>query len=1258
MKKILLLSLILLINSSLLGQSFHIDRKLDTKVEITWSKPMVFSGFNGEEKILIQFESGTYNFPSDSLPIFSKTIYLPAESNNATADIEVLSTEPLTIEEKKALINNNIPSTIVADVKVTWYRKKPIATLSFHPIYKDPITGELIKVTSFNYQITPITSRTSNAANWNFKVNSVLRYGNWVKVGLTKDGIYKISYNELQSMGINAGNLNSAQIRVFGNGGGYLPFDNAEPRFDDLEENSIEVNDGGDGTFNQGDYFLFYGQGPNLWKYTNGRYNHVTHLFSDTTYYFITTDYNIGTPKRIIKKAPISNSADLTLTDFNDHQYHEVDLVNFVKSGRNWYGESFSFTKEQSFPFSFPNAIGNTAEIKARMAFRVIGRPSTFSFNVGNDNILNISHPGSSAGPYAEYAGIRSATNSFNIPSDNFSLDVNFSNPSSSDNGWIDYIEILCDRNLTMNGNQMPFRNEKSLTASVIQYNLSNLNNTRIWNVTAPTEVSEVSLSGNSFKEFGGQINEFVAFNTTNFLSVKNFGKVTNQDLHSIQTADYVIVTHPNFINQANQLAEHHRTKSNLNTVVVTTQQLYNEFSSGSQDITAIKSFNKMLYDRAGNDPSKMLKYVLLLGDASYDYKNRNPGNTNFIPAYQSANSRDPLFSYVSDDYVGFLDDNESDLLSSTLDVGIGRIVASTATQAQDVIDKTIHYLTNPACMRPWRNKIAFVGDDENGVIHMEQSDTLATRINRDYPKYNQNKIYLDAYQQVSNAGGSTYPDVNIALDKATETGSMIINYVGHGGELGLAHERILGVSQIKGYQNIDALALYVTATCEFSRFDDPERTSAGEFVLLNPNGAGLALLTTTRLVYSQPNFELTKKFFAVAFEKIDGEWPKLGDLLRISKVGGSNINTRNFSLLGDPAAQLAYPEYSVMTTSVSDTIKSLQKVTISGSVTNEFGQKQTNFNGVVYPTIYGQSKVQSTLNNDANGVMQFETQNNALFNGKASVTNGDFEFTFIVPKDINFKYGSGKISYYAENGIIDASDSYNNFQIGGRVDSANEDNIGPTVNLWMNDESFIIGGMTDQNPMIYAKVFDENGINTVGNGIGHDIVAVIDENTANSITLNDYYESELNSYQKGTVSYNLSNLSEGKHTLRLKVWDVYNNSGEGVTEFYVSNSSGFNIEHVLNYPNPFTTNTDFYFDHNAIGQQLEVRIQVFTISGKLVKTIDYIDQGESYRAGPINWNGKDDFGDRIGKGTYIYKVKVTNAFGQSVEKFEKIVIL
>ncbi|MGB0392171.1 MAG: type IX secretion system sortase PorU, partial [Salibacteraceae bacterium] len=464
--------------------------------------------------------------------------------------------------------------------------------------------------------------------------------------------------------------------------------------------------------------------------------------------------------------------------------------------------------------------------------------------------------------------------------------------------------------------------------------------------------------------------------------------------------------------------------------------------------------------------------------------------------------------------------------------------------------------------------------------------------------------------------------------------------------------------SQIKGYTNIDALTLYVTATCEFSRFDDPDRTSAGEFTILNPSGSALALLTTTRLVYASENFKLATRFFSNVFEKIDGKRPTLGDLTRLSKVGGSSINTRNFSLLGDPAATLAYPKYSIKTTSAPDTLKSLQEITINGQITDEFGQKISNFNGTIYPTIYAQKRDQNTLNNDGHGVFSFKTQENALFNGKASVSNGDFSFSFIVPKDINFKYGNGKISYYAENGSIDALGSDGKIIIGGLDGDPNSDQIGPEISLWMNDESFITGGLTDENPKILAKVFDESGINTVGNGIGHDITAVIDENTANSITLNEYYESDLDSYKKGVISYNLSNLTEGKHTLRLKVWDVFNNSSEAYTEFVVSNSSSFDITHVLNYPNPFTTNTDFYFDHNAIDQQLTVRIQIFTISGKLVKTIDHIEAPNGYRAGPINWDGRDEYGDRIGKGTYVYKIKATNSFDQTVEKFEKIVIL
>ena len=553
MKKILLLSFIVFSSVGLYSQVPFIKSDLSEQVKLKWINPMTFADFDETSITLLQFKEATYSFPSDSLPYFSQVINLPAGSNDAFVDIEVLESQPLSTEEQKALKNKFIPNKAEAKAIVSWYRKKPLVTIKFTPIYKDPTTQEIFKVISFNYKITPKINRTAKKTNQNFKVNSVLRSGNWVKIGVTKDGIYKISFTDLKSMGINTDGLSSSQLRLFGNGGGYLPFENSKPRFDDLEENAIEIFDGGDGNFNSGDYLLFYGQDPNRWVYNLGRFNHKTHLFSDTTYYFITADYSLGNPKRIIKTNPISQPATVTVSTFTDHQFHEVDLLNFVKSGRNWYGESYSFTKSRTLPFSFPNAITNTAQIKARMAFRVIRRASYFDFTVNGNNILKVSHAGVSGAYYGAYAGIAAGINSFTLPSESFDLTVKFSNPSSSDNAWMDYVEIVCDRQLKMTGAQMPFRNTSSKSNGIIQYNLSNISGARVWNVTSQTSVTEVPLSNSNFKANGGQINEFIAFTSSNYLSVKSFGKVANQDLHGIQNADYVIVTHPNFLNQANQ---------------------------------------------------------------------------------------------------------------------------------------------------------------------------------------------------------------------------------------------------------------------------------------------------------------------------------------------------------------------------------------------------------------------------------------------------------------------------------------------------------------------------------------------------------------------------------------------------------------------------------------------------------------------------------------------------------------------------------
>ncbi|MGB1004532.1 MAG: type IX secretion system sortase PorU, partial [Salibacteraceae bacterium] len=716
MKNLLLFAILFAIFPNVYSQNEEIGIFNDEPIIIQWTSPIQVQEFNLPKTNLLHFKNCGYDHGVSSLPIFEKTVYLSSNNNSAKVSITILESEELESSSLSFIDSKNLDESIQVNTTVSWYRKKPIATFAFNPIFRNSNTGKIEKIISFTYNLSQTNDRSLSATANTYKVNSVLRYGTWVKVGTTQDGIYAISYNDLNSMGISVTGLNSNSIRLFGNGGGYLPFDNSAPRIDDLEENSIEIVDGGDGTFDNGDYLLFYGQSPHRWKPSGTRFNHYTHFFSDTTYYFITTDYNIGSPKRITTLGNPSNPADVTVSTFNDFQYHENDLENFVKSGRNWYGESFSFIKNQSFSFSFPNAVRNTANIKSRMAYRVIGRSSTFTMSTNGNTIQTLSSTGVSGGYYDTYAKVKAGIDNFTLPSDNFKLDVNFSNPSSSDNGWIDYFEINCDRQLIMTGNQMSFRNLNSQTAGVIQYNISG-SGFRIWNVTNPTNVYNKSLINGSIKDLGGQLNEYIAFNSSNYLSPKKFGKVANQDLHSIPYADYVIICHPTYISQANQLANYHRTYNGLTTEVVTTQQIYNEFSSGSQDITAIKTFNKMLYDRAGNDPDKMLKYVLLLGDASYDYKYRMPNNTNQVPSYQSSNSIHPLESYVTDDYFGFLDDNESDALNSTIDIGIGRIMANNNTQAQAIVDKTINYMSNPDGLRPWRNNLSFVGDDEDGNV-------------------------------------------------------------------------------------------------------------------------------------------------------------------------------------------------------------------------------------------------------------------------------------------------------------------------------------------------------------------------------------------------------------------------------------------------------------------------------------------------------------------------------------------------------------
>jgi len=448
-------------------------------------------------------------------------------------------------------------------------------------------------------------------------------------------------------------------------------------------------------------------------------------------------------------------------------------------------------------------------------------------------------------------------------------------------------------------------------------------------------------------------------------------------------------------------------------------------------------------------------------------------------------------------------------------------------------------------------------------------------------------------------------------------------------------------------------------------------------------------LVTTMRLVYSYANKDLNMNFNKQIFRTINNAPIEIGTALKLGKnnVTSDGTNNRKFALLGDPALTLQSSSSKVITTSINtnpvsatpDTMKALQKVTVTGIVTDINGNKLEGYNGVLYPTILDKSMTYTTLRNDPESyVKNFNLQKNIIYNGKASVNNGEFTFTFIVPKDISYKYGFGKISYYSNDNKISATGYKDDVVIGGFADSVSLDKTGPSISIFMNDEKFVFGGTTDENPFLLVKLKDENGINTVGTGLGHDISGTLDDNSQTTFILNNYYEANLNDYQSGVVKYPLKNLSVGRHSATVKAWDVYNNSSQGYTEFVVANSAALALTHVLNYPNPFTTRTEFMFEHNMPGAFLDVKVEIYTVSGKLIKTIhttegsniqsssvsglnpicDNATISGSYRVDGIYWDGLDDFGDPIGKGVYIYRVSAKTESGLQADKFEKLVIL
>jgi hypothetical protein len=1214
------------------------------------------------------FFDGAINYDSlGFLPIYSCNI--PNEYNGKISQVSLLSAdyEPLENEDWSLFpdikLIGNEPAVMIS---TSYDRKIQVQSIFFLPLRKAPGKEGFEKVVSFKLKITiekdRVVQPTITRANRNFTDNSVLSHGDWYRIGARETGIYKISYLDLESMGINPALVNPRNIRIFGNGSGMLEEANSLPRKDDLLENSIYISGESDGIFDPEDFILFYGENPVAITYNAffQKYEHEVNFYTDETYYFLNVGEVPG--KRVQTLDPLTAEPTNEVYTFEDFAYHEKDSLNLIKSGKIWYGEVFNSQLEYSFPFYLKDIdLEEPVYFKANLA----GRSTTntvFNFFADGTQFSEIDLPSVLIGSTVYARPINTNFEPFYAHGENVEVGISFEKQGSIDVGWLNYIELNYRRHLNFDGGQLSFRDMRPVgDSSIARYHIqTSITGITIWEISDQGAITVPAITtepdGISIKSAAETLKEFIAFDGTQFFSPEFVEEVENQNLHNLQPVDFVIITYPLFLEQANRLADYHRQRDGMTVLVVTPQQIYNEFSSGAQDVSAIRDFMKMLYDRSGS--GKELRYLLLFGDASFDYKDISGEDNNLVPAFECRESLKSAASFVTDDFFGCLDIDEGSNGAGTMDVGVGRFPVLTVNEAEAMVDKSIYYMSNNReNFKPWRNSIVYIADDEDINMHLDQAEGLAEITDSLSPVYNVNKIYLDAFQQVQTNSGMRYPDVNKAIDNVINDGCLIINYTGHGGEIAWADERVMDIPAIEGYKNLTHLPLFVTATCEFSRYDDPGLVSAGERVFLNPDGAGIGLLTTTRLAYSQSNFAYNKRFYYAVFntDSITGEHPRLGDLIKAAKTP-SNTNIKNFVLLGDPALMLAYPKMQIRTDkitninsqSTTDTLHALSKVSISGHIEDLLGNKMDGFNGVLYSSVFDKPIKYSTRKNDPSSIVtDFYIQNKIVYKGESPVINGEFSFTFVMPSDISYQYGEGKISYYALDtfNLTDAY-GYEPVMIGGNDPLAVTDTEGPLIDLYLNTLSFTSGEVTTPDPLLIGNLFDESGINAVGNGIGHDITAIIDGDYQEQVILNDYFAPENGSYQKGQILFKISPLSNGLHSLTLRAWDVLNNSSEKTIEFQVNVGARLSISNVQNRPNPFNDGTSFVFEYNKPGTALDVTIRIYSLMGQKMSTLHYSVETENTDSGLLYWNGLDESGNEIPAGLYVYQLQVESADG------------
>lgn len=1109
--------------------------------------------------------------------------------------------------------------------------------------------------------------------------NSKLASGKWVKISVKESGIYQITAEDIRSWGLGT---DLSQIHIFGYGGAPLSQKMDENYADDLPQMPLVRTEG---------RILFYAQGPTTWKRLSKSFEQVQeqHPYANSGAYLVTNDSRFNDIE--IPKAANSPAGGTPVTTFTGRLYHEQEIDNPGETGRRFLGESFATTKSQTFKFTLDDRVeGEPVTVYTSFAAKTGSSYSTVTCSY-NGTQLPVTDGDLIARTtdltHTHFFETTGCLKTFDLEGTNdLNYTISYSSSGTIYMARLDYITVNYMRSLRLKNGSLAFGYHEA--SSDKKYRLAGTGSTtRVWDVTvpyAPMQLNAVA-DGDNGLAFSPAISgrrEFVAFEESGTYSHPDYiGEVSNQNIHGEPTPDMIILAPSAYLEQAGRVAALHEDYDNFRVLVLDHEKVFNEFSSGTRDAMAYRRLCKMFYDRGASSDGHKFGYLLLFGGGSYDNRlvGTNASVLNFphLLTWQSVRSDDENNSYTSDDFFGILDDESSMGVNEKMNVSVGRMIVRNVSEARAVVNKLEKYMSKPI-YGSWKNQVMLVADDENEGIHMIQSLAMDSIMRASGgADLVRNYVFIDAFNYVSEGGARTYPDARAKMFNRLNEGTLWWNYIGHSSTQNWTAEGLLKRADVETNLFYKRLPVLYAATCEFCRFDNSV-TSSGELVFTNPNGGAIAVICPPRLALIQSNGALSNAMARFIFSRDEkGRPQRIGDILRLAKreLNASTDNHRRYFMFGDPAMRLAYAPYTAQVKTINGkpvdsnnmpVFKAREQVEFAGDILDFSGQVATNFNGSIVSTLYGSQESITTHGyggaEEGRQVTYLDRPNRLAINVD-SVNGGHFTVRVIIPSEVNNEYDNyspSMINLYAYDSrdTLEAKGANSDFYIYGYEDDEVTDTIGPTIiTMGLNDETFVNGSDVNESPLLLATVSDDSGVNFSSAGIGHSMTLTLDGTISYNDLLSYYTPQFAEEGTLGSISYQLNDLATGPHTLRLRVWDVYNNVSDKTISFNVVKGLAPEIADVYCAANPASVETSFYVKHNRPDAVVTVTIEVYDLMGRRVWSTTQSGRSDMYTSTPVTWDLTDAGGRRVPRGIYVYRATISTDGIKEATKAKKLAV-